>query len=269
MVKRAGWFHARTSASSDWTHCALPSRVYPTVVLNYLIVLALPNANNRQYDARTQLSGDGGGGAAARGHPRQPQRRPRPLPAAADVPPRPAGVGGVRPEAVPGGRGEPGAARQPPEGRAVHDPALAPGGNPRDQGVAGGAAGDAAGDRRLFRQRAVRAFKPQDRVAGGPPVWRAGRVALAGLSAHAAPRLRLRPGRPGCGHPADPGLPRPPQHPAHRPLHRRQPGTVREVVAVDRHPRLLAPMDGPADRLKPRARLDVPPVLISGTPKQI
>ena len=39
-------------------------------------------------------------------------------------------------------------------------------------------------------------------------------AALAGLAAHAAPRLRLRPGRPGRGHPADPGLPRPPQHPA-------------------------------------------------------
>ena len=243
------------------------SRVRPTVALNRLISLGLPADNCRQQDARTQLSGDGGGGAAAGGDERQPQRRPRPLPAAAHVPPRPAGVGGVRPEAVPGGRGQPGGARQPPEGRAVHHPAVAPGGNPRDQGVAGGAESDATGDRRLFRQRAARSLEPQDRVAGGAPVRRAGRAAPAHLSAHAAPRLRLRPGRPGRGHPADPGLPRPPQHPAHGALHRRQPGAVREAVAVDRRPQLLAPTDGPADRPRSRASFDVLRVLISGAPK--
>ncbi len=130
--------------------------------------MALPNANNRQYDARTQLSGDGGSRPALGGHPGQPQRGPRPLPAAANVPPRLAGVGGVRSETVPSRRGEPGDARLAAEEGVVHDPATAPGGNPGDQGVVEGAAGDAARNGRFFRQRTARSPKPQDRVAGGP-----------------------------------------------------------------------------------------------------
>ena len=68
----------------------------------------------------------------------------------------------------------------------------------------------------LSRKTAWRAVRKYGERAG----------ALAHLSAHAAPRLRLRPGRPGRGYPADPGLPRASQHPAHRPLHRRPPGAV-------------------------------------------
>ena len=52
-------------------------------------------------------------------------------------------------------------------------------------------------------------------------------------SSHAAPRLRLRPGRPRCRHAAHSGLSRTPEYSAHRQVHGHQPGTVREVVAVN------------------------------------
>lgn len=133
---------------------------------------------------------------------------------------------------VPGGCGQPGGACPAVEAGFVHHPAVAPGGNPRDQGVAEGADGDAASDGCFFRQRAARAVEPQDRVVGGAQLRRAGRVAVTGLSAPVAPRVRLRLGRPGRGHPADPGLSRPPQHPAHGALHRRQSGAVREAMVV-------------------------------------
>jgi type 1 fimbriae regulatory protein FimB len=50
---------------------------------------------------------------------------------------------------------------------------------------------------------------------------------------HAAPRLRLRSCRSGRGYAAHSGLSRPPEHSAHRPVHRDQPGPVREALAVD------------------------------------
>ena len=51
-------------------------------------------------------------------------------------------------------------------------------------------------------------------------------------SPHAAPRLRLRPGRPGRGYAAHSGLSRTPEHSAHRQVHGDQPGAVRKVVAL-------------------------------------
>ena len=42
----------------------------------------------------------------------------------------------------------------------------------------------------------ARSLEPRDRVAGGPQVRRAGRFAVAGLPAHAAPRLRHAPADP-------------------------------------------------------------------------
>lgn len=53
----------------------------------------------------------------------------------------------------------------------------------------------------------------------------------------AAPRLLLRARRPGCGHPARPGLPGASQHPAHRAPRGNQPGAVRAAVAVKMPPR--------------------------------
>ena len=53
-----------------------------------------------------------------------------------------------------------------------------------------------------------------------------GRAGDCRPSAHAAPRLRLRPGGPGRGHPADSGLSRTPQHSAHRALYGHQPGAI-------------------------------------------
>ena len=79
----------------------------------------------------------------------------------------------------------------------------------------------------VLDQPGVRALVGQGVAAGVAQHVRIGGQGQPGpLAALAAPRLRLRPGRPGGGHPADPGLPRPPQHPAHRPLHRRPPGAV-------------------------------------------
>lgn len=60
------------------------------------------------------------------------------------------------------------------------------------------------------------------------PSWR---------TTHAAPRLRLRARRLGCGYPAHPGLPGASQHPAHRALHGNQPGAIRAAVAVKVLPR--------------------------------
>lgn len=128
----------------------------------------------------------------------------------------------MRAEAVAGGRGKPGGACVTAEGRLIDHPAAAPGGAPGDRGVVAGSEGDETADRRFFRERAAATLEPQDRLAGGAQVRRASRVTAAGLPAHAPPRLRLRPGRPGGGHPADSRLPRPPQYPAHRALYRRQ-----------------------------------------------
>ncbi len=175
-----------------------------------MIELGLFPFNNRQENACAQLSGHSGGGSADRGDQGQPQRGSRPLFAGVDVPPRVAGVGGVRAEAVAGGRGQPGGACVAVEAGLVHHATLAPEGAPGDWGVAAGAQGDAAADGRLFHQRAATVLEPQDRLAGGAQVWGAGRVAAAGVSAHAPARLRLRLGRPGGGHPADSRLSGPP-----------------------------------------------------------
>lgn len=75
--------------------------------------------------------------------------------------------------------------------------------------------------------------EPSHGVGRDPPYGE-----LAGLplcpSAHAAPCLRLRPGRPGGRYPADPGLSRSSKHPAHRQIYRDEPGEVREVMALRR-----------------------------------
>jgi len=69
------------------------------------------------------------------------------------------------------------------------------------------------------------------------PVRRLRGFAPARPSPHAAPRLRLRPGRSGGGYKAHSRLSRPPEYPAHRALHRRQSGPVREVMAVGKKKR--------------------------------
>ena len=125
-----------------------------------MIELSLFPFNSRQENACAQLSGHGGGGPVDRGDQGQPQRGPRPLFAGVDVPPRVAGVGGVRAEAVAGGRGKPGGACVAAEAGLVHHPTLAPGGASGDWGVAAGAQGDAAADRRLFHQRAAATVEP-------------------------------------------------------------------------------------------------------------
>ncbi len=90
-------------------------------------------------------------------------------------------------------------------------------------------------DKSVIFKYTIISIRIQDRVAGGAQVWRAGRVAVIDLSAHVAPRVRLCLGRPGRGHPTDPGLSRPPQHPTYRALHRRQSGSLRAVVAIKTH----------------------------------
>src|ERR1035438_9947002 len=57
---------------------------------------------------------------------------------------------------------------------------------------------------------------------------------LACPSAYAAPRLRLRLGRPGRGYEAHSRLSRTPEHSAHRQVHRDQPGPLREAMEVRR-----------------------------------
>ena len=69
-------------------------------------------------------------------------------------------------------------------------------------------------------------FLAIDGLAGDPHLWRAGRAPSYRPPAHAPARLRLRLGRPGCGHAAHSRLSWPPEHSAHRHVHGRQPGTV-------------------------------------------
>jgi integrase len=78
----------------------------------------------------------------------------------------------------------------------------------------------------LLRQRAPRAAQSPHRLGRRPPLWRNGRAPPARPSPHAPPRLRLRSGRSGRGYPVHSRLSGASQHPAHRPLHRRQSGAV-------------------------------------------
>lgn len=55
-----------------WTYCHETSRVFPTDPRKSLMRGRSEKCNNRQYDARTQLSGDSGGGAVAGGDEREP-----------------------------------------------------------------------------------------------------------------------------------------------------------------------------------------------------
>ena len=60
--------------------------------------------------------------------------------------------------------------------------------------------------------------------------------AWEGLAAHAAPQLRLLPGRPRHGPANDPGLPRPPRPTPHGPLYAHRWPPVRGAVAVALRP---------------------------------
>jgi len=135
-------------------------------------------------------------------------------------------VGGVRPEAVPGGRGQPGGVRQPLEERLSTTQPLRP---EEIRAIRAWLA-----ERKAMRP-ATDAFFVSERR--GPlsrkTAWLASASAASGPDCPCPPIPNML--RHACGyaladqargHPADPGLPRPPQHPAHRPLHRRQPGAV-------------------------------------------
>lgn len=59
LTRKRKWEYRQTGdymMGAFWTFCALLSRVFPTLALNYLILLALQSVNSRQYDARTQPS---------------------------------------------------------------------------------------------------------------------------------------------------------------------------------------------------------------------
>ncbi len=55
----------------DWTVCGERSRVFQGIPHKSLMRGRSEKCNNRQYDARTQLSGDSRGGAVAGGDERE------------------------------------------------------------------------------------------------------------------------------------------------------------------------------------------------------
>src|SRR5215468_352147 len=86
---------------------------------------------------------------------RQPERGPRPVLPAPDVPAWLARVGGLRAEAVPGGHGKSGPARQAAEGGTVHDTATPWGRTPGHKDMADCTHEDEAGDGCVLCQRAT------------------------------------------------------------------------------------------------------------------
>src|SRR5450631_3464027 len=81
-------------------------------------------------------------------------------------------------------------------------------------------------------QRAAQVPAPLDRQSALAELQQGRFPAPARPSPHAAPRLRLRFGRPERGYAADSGLSRTSEHSAHRPIHGDQSGPVREALAL-------------------------------------
>src|ERR1039457_4585990 len=121
---------------------------------------------------------------------------------APDVPTWPARVGGLPDETRPGGHRKPRIARRPIEGWVIDDAATArrrAAGRPR---MARRTRTHEADRQGVLCERAAKAVAPVNSQPGPTKIQHRRFPAPARPSAHAAPRLRLRPGRPGRGYAA-------------------------------------------------------------------
>ena len=94
------------------------------------------------------------------------------------------------------------------------------------------------------RPNAVRR-SPRRGLPGLSSVRGGGWLRVQGPSAHAAPRLRLRPGQQGPRHAGAAGLSGPPQHPAHGALYRVVAGSVQRLLAARSRRAAPASAEGP------------------------
>lgn len=120
------------------------------------------------------------------------------------------------------GESSPAASPNPPKQSARRHPSPAWPGTAGAAAAAAGLPGHALRVRLRTASAADDRRRPQDRGAG----QRARGPGLSGASAHAAPRDGLLPGRRRPRHAGDPTVPGPPEHPAHRALHRTLCGAV-------------------------------------------